>query len=97
MTCKEETPTEVTLKDTKVPSDMATNQNHFHSNQSIPLMEIKDVNGTAGASRDAVTLSRNGQYRTLQCDDLSADICHHLLIILAEQNQVRLCSSMQHI
>ncbi len=59
---------------------------------SIPMKEpqlgSKDVKVTSPASSDSSPLARNGQYRLLQSDDLSADMCHHLLVILADQNKV---------
>ncbi len=54
------------------------------SSQSSDPMERKD-SSTSCASSD---VSSNGQYRRLLSSDLSCDMCHHLLVILAQQNQV---------
>ena len=56
--------------------------------KSTDSLEIEDFKSTSLSSSSSLIYSENGQYRVLQCDDLSTDICHHLLIILAQQNQV---------
>ena len=66
-------------KDTPV-----TSKEMDSSSQSSDPIERKD-SSTSCASLD---VSSNGQYRRLLSSDLSCDMCHHLLVILAQQNQV---------
>ena len=39
-----------------------------------------------------LNVSGNGQYRNLLLSDLEADMCHHLLVILADHNKVTYCA-----
>ena len=77
----------VPLQEASVPDYLSPNDTHSPSNLSSipPKMNFQ---GLSSASSNSLPLAGNGQYRRLQSADLSADICHHLLVVLAHQNQV---------